>query len=275
MQGLDWRRAAALVALMGLPRVGPATALAIATGERDADDLPESERLGVLYGEALDQITALGNDGVRVLGFFDDLFPSRLRLIPSPPAVIYVRGTLDVVDRPALAVVGTREPTSFGRTATRSLTLAAAQRGIVIVSGLALGIDALAHEAALERGTRTLAALGSGVDRVTPRKNARLAERIVGGGGALLSEQPPGTPPSARTLVARNRLQAALGDLSWSARQASRAGQCTRSALPPSRAGVCGAPYRIVGARRATGSRCCSRPPRPDQVRVAIGWRAR
>lgn len=120
MQGLDWRRAAALVALMGPPRVGPATALAIATGERDADDLPESERLGVLYGEALDQITALGNDGVRVLGFFDDLFPSRLRLIPSPPAVIYVRGTLDVVDRPALAVVGTREPTSFGRTATRA-----------------------------------------------------------------------------------------------------------------------------------------------------------
>lgn len=200
------------MALMDLPRVGPATALAVARCERDTADLPESGRLTELHDEALEHVDGLQQRGVHVLGFFDDRFPARLRDMRSPPAVIYVRGDLDAFTGRALAVVGTRQPTSFGTSATQRLTLAAAQRGIVIVSGLALGIDACAHEAALEGGARTIAVLGSGVDRVTPRQNADLARRILDAGGALLSEQSPETTPSPRTLVARNRLQAALAD---------------------------------------------------------------
>jgi len=212
MERMDWRTAPALLALMSLPRVGPATALAVGRGERDVDELSQPEALAALYDGALKQIDRLQQGGVIVLGFFDDRFPARLREAPSPPAVLYVRGSLDAFVRPALAVVGTRSPSGFGQTATRGLTLAAAQRGVVIVSGLALGIDTLAHEAALQGGARTIAVLGSGVDIVSPQRNIDLADRILASEGALISEQPPGTAPSPWTLVARNRLQAALGD---------------------------------------------------------------
>lgn len=212
MEGSDWKPAAGLLALMGLPRVGPATALAVARAEHDAVELPQSGQLGALHDEALEQIDRLQQRGVAVLGFFDDRFPARLHAMPSPPAVVYVRGDLAAFEGPALAVVGTRNPNGFGQTATHQLTLAAARRGVAIVSGLALGIDAMAHEAALEAGAPTIAVLGSGVDTVTPQRNTGLADRILGSGGALLSEQQPGTVPSPRTLVARNRLQAALAD---------------------------------------------------------------
>lgn len=212
MEGADWKTAAGLLALMELPRVGPATALAIARDERDLEELPEATDLGALHREALERVDALQKRGVMVLGFFDDRFSTRLRAMPAPPAVVYVRGSLDAFSGPALAVVGTRQPTTFGQTATRDLTLTAARRGLVIVSGLALGVDALAHEAALEAGARTIAVLGGGVDTVTPKRHAGLAKRILASGGALISEQPCGSAPSARTLVARNRLQAALAD---------------------------------------------------------------
>jgi DNA processing protein len=212
MNVTDWRAAAGLLALMGLPAIGPATALAVARSERDAAELPGASRLADLHNEAIERIGDLSERGVNVLGFFDDHFPSRLRDLPSPPAVIYVRGSLDAFSGPSIAVAGTRQPTGFGTTATQRLTLAAAERGIVIVSGLALGIDTLAHEAALNGGGRTIAVLGSGVETATPRQNADLADRIVGCGGALISEQPPGTTAAPRTLVARNRLQSILAD---------------------------------------------------------------
>lgn len=208
----DWTTTAGLLALMELPRVGPATALAVGRGERDAAGLRDADGLVELREQAAEQIDALLRDGIVVLGFFDARFPSRLRAMPAPPAVVYVRGDLAAFDGSALAVVGTREPTSFGVTSTQQLTRAAAERGVTIVSGLALGVDALAHQAALDADDRTIAVLGSGVDQVPLRQQLELAQRIVDSGGALLSEQPPGTPPSARRLVARNRLQAALAD---------------------------------------------------------------
>jgi DNA processing protein len=201
--------AAGLLALMRLPRVGAATAVAYARGDKPTDAL-DPEALHQAFEDADRVIEANRSAGVHVAGFFDDDFPSGLRDIPAAPAVVFYRGAPEAWAAPAIAVVGTRKPTSFGVTATRSLTTEAARAGFSVISGLALGVDGIAHEAALDSGGRTTAVLGSGVDTVTPRQHQRLADRILEAGGALLSEQPLGTEPSPHSLVARNRLQAGL-----------------------------------------------------------------
>ena len=146
------------------------------------------------------------DDAVRLVGFFDNQFPNSLRDIPQAPAFLWTRGSTPS-DVACVAVVGTRHPTESGVDAARSITTALVEAGLGIVSGLALGIDATAHQAALDSGGLTWAFLGGGVDRPTPRSNLDLAERIVDEGGGLLSEYPVGAEPEARTLVARDRLQ--------------------------------------------------------------------
>lgn len=210
----EWATAAGLLALMTVDGVGPARALAVARGEQSADALADRAMLVEERERANAQISRWAAEGVLMLGFFDEAFPAVLRAIPSPPAVLYWRGHPEGWSRPALAVVGTREPTACGVTSTRTLTQAAASRGLVIVSGLAPGIDTVAHEAALDVGARTVAVLGSGLDMASASTygQAALAQRIVTAGGALISEQPFGVLPSAMTLVARNRLQTGLAD---------------------------------------------------------------
>jgi DNA processing protein len=146
-------------------------------------------------------------DGVRALSKYDPEWPAWLSAAESPPLVVFVRGTLP--DGDGLAVVGTRSPSSFGVNATRQAVRAAQIRNLPVVSGLARGVDALAHHEALRLGLTTWAILGSGVDVPTPRENIGLAERILDAGGGLLSEQLPGASPSAGALIARNRLQVA------------------------------------------------------------------
>lgn len=210
----EWTTAAGLLALMTVDGVGPATALAVARGEQPADALADRTMLVEERERANAQMSTWAAGGVLTLGFFDEAFPAVLRGIPSPPAVLYWRGHPEAWSRPALAVVGTREPTAFGVTVARTLTQAAASRGFVIVSGLAPGIDTVAHEATLDVGARTVAVLGCGLDMASASAygQAALARRIVAGGGALISEQPFGVSPSDRTLVARNRLQTGLAD---------------------------------------------------------------
>ncbi|MGZ4472428.1 MAG: DNA-processing protein DprA [Nocardioidaceae bacterium] len=135
-------------------------------------------------------------------------YPGELRSLPDPPAAVWVRGRLGA--GPRLAVVGTRTPTAWGRRTAGLVATEAARRGICVVSGLALGIDIAAHRACLRAGGETIAVLGGGVDLPTPRAHVVDAERILAHGGALLSEQPPGTRPNRGTLTARDRLQAAL-----------------------------------------------------------------
>lgn len=200
-----------MLALMTVEGVGPAKALAVARGEQSADALAERAVLVDERERSKAWMSSCAEQGIRTLGFFDHAFPPPLRVIANPPAVLYWRGSEDAWSRPALAVVGTREPSSFGLTATRTLTQAAAGRGFMIVSGLALGVDTVAHQAALDAGARTIAVLGSGLDSTSPHQR-RLAQRIVTAGGALISEQPLGMSPSVVTLVARNRLQTALAD---------------------------------------------------------------
>ena len=146
-------------------------------------------------------------DGVRALSKYDPEWPAWLSLTERPPLLVFVRGTLPDGDR--VAIVGTRRPSSFGVTATRLAVDAARERGLGVVSGLARGVDTLAHHHALISGLPTWAVLGSGVDVPTPKENAGLAARILDAGGGLLSEQLPGSAPSAGALIARNRLQVA------------------------------------------------------------------
>lgn len=143
----------------------------------------------------------------------DSGFPDVLRNIPDPPTQVYVLGDLaPLLKMPRLSVVGSRKVTPYGRGVTSELTGAIARHGVVIVSGLALGVDALAHSAALESGGRTIAVLPCGLDKPYPATNRQLARRILEQGGALISEYPEGTEPFQSNFIARNRLVSGLGD---------------------------------------------------------------
>ncbi|NNJ11979.1 DNA-protecting protein DprA [Chloroflexales bacterium ZM16-3] len=147
--------------------------------------------------------------GVTLLTVEDAAYPALLRAAPGAPPLIYVRGTLGPADDWAVAVVGTRSPTSYGREVAHRLSHDLAQSGVTVVSGLAIGVDSVAHAAALEAGGRTVAVLGSGVDLPYPERNRGLAERIIAH-GALVSDYPLGTRPVATNFPPRNRLISGL-----------------------------------------------------------------
>jgi DNA processing protein len=136
-------------------------------------------------------------------------YPHLLREIPSPPPVLYVKGTLTEEDGWAVGVIGTRRASTYGREVTRRLVGALARSGITIVSGLARGIDGEAHRAALEAGGRTIAVLGCGIDRVYPPEHRKLAEEIVEN-GALVSDYALGTAPEGGNFPPRNRIISGL-----------------------------------------------------------------
>ena len=144
-----------------------------------------------------------------VVTLTDEAYPLLLKEICDPPLVLHVRGDRSLLTRPALAIVGSRRATPYGINAATQLAGQIASTGIVIVSGLALGIDAAAHASALETGGKTIAVLGTGIDVVYPRSNLRLLQRIAGE-GLIVSEFPPGTPPKPEHFPIRNRVISGL-----------------------------------------------------------------
>ena len=147
--------------------------------------------------------------------------------IASKPKMLYFVGTLPTDRSPAVkvvAVVGTRKPTTYGKEVTFNLAYKLAKKGVIIVSGLALGIDAIAHRAALEAGGTTIAVLAHGLDSVYPAAHRQLAQRIIDSGGALVSEYPPGTPARDFQFLARNRIISGLSDAVVVTEAASRSG---------------------------------------------------
>jgi DNA processing protein len=139
----------------------------------------------------------------------DPDWPARLDELPDAPLVLYLRGSLTPADERAVAIVGTRRASNYGREVTRRLAADLAAAGVTVISGLARGIDAVAHQASLAAGGRTIAVLGCGTDIIYPSEHRQLVGEITAA-GALLSEYPPGTPPDAPNFPARNRLIAGL-----------------------------------------------------------------
>lgn len=140
----------------------------------------------------------------------DAQYPPLLRQIAHPPHLLYVYGETDLTDRFPVAVVGTRRASAYGLTHTRDIAAELAQTGVCVVSGLALGIDAAAHTGALDGGGRTVAVLGSALDKPYPQENEPLMQRILESGGSVVSEYAPGTPPSRYSFLQRNRIIAGM-----------------------------------------------------------------
>jgi len=147
--------------------------------------------------------------GIKVTSLIDRDYPANLRQISDAPPVLYYKGTLIPADDLAIAVVGSRGATVYGRQVTEKLVSSLVMSGLVIVSGLARGIDAIAHRAALDAGARTIAVLGNGLDTIYPPENKRLAEEIIKN-GALVSEFPLGFPSVPSNFPARNRIISGL-----------------------------------------------------------------
>ena len=206
--------------------LGPAIINAIAAVRGRVDPMQEMERLG--------------NAGVQALDWHDPAYPRLLREIPDPPPVLFVNGSLVAAGERLVTVVGTRNPTAYGREVARHLAGDLTRIGVTVVSGLARGIDAVAHRAALEQGGRTLAVLGSGLDVIYPPEHADLAGQITRS-GAVLSEYPLGIRPDSRNFPRRNRLLSGLtlGTLVIEAGEGSGALWTVRHALEQGREVFC------------------------------------
>jgi DNA processing protein len=135
----------------------------------------------------------------------DQNYPKRLNELEQPPPVLYTQGDIDAGDEWSVAIVGTRRVTAYGRQVTEQIAGSLARNGLTIISGLARGVDSIAHQAALDAGGRTIAVLGSGLDRIYPPENRHLAEHIKEN-GSLVTEYSPNTPPEASNFPQRNRL---------------------------------------------------------------------
>lgn len=198
---------AGLATLAGVDGVGPQTARAIRSFA--ADDIAD------------DQLRRAARVGAHAVTLWDDRYPRLLRQIYDPPPLLWVRGELVLEDELALAIVGTRRASDYGRRVAELFASELARRGLTIVSGLAYGIDVAAHRAALAAGGRTIAVLGSGVDVIYPSRHRSTVAEIEAGRGAVISELPLGAKPDAPHFPRRNRLIAglALGTLVAEARE--------------------------------------------------------
>jgi DNA processing protein len=161
------------------------------------------------WDEVEQEVQRASQAGVKIIPFGSGIYPARLRSIADPPPCLYVKGEIRQEDDKAVAVIGTRSASHYGRRVARDLCRGLASLGFTVISGMARGIDGVAHDAALNSGGRTIAVLGSGVDRAYPPEHQKLYHRISEN-GAVISELPLGAPPLAFNFPARNRLISGL-----------------------------------------------------------------
>ncbi len=158
--------------------------------------------------EELERVKALGGD---ILILDDGSYPPLLREIADPPITLYVRGEWQACfEQPCVAVIGSRNCSTYGQNAAEMLSRDLASRGICVVSGLARGIDTSAHRGAIAGGGRTIAVIGTGLDSIYPKENAKLVDEIIASGGAVVSQFPLGTPPLKDNFPYRNRIISGL-----------------------------------------------------------------
>lgn len=158
------------------------------------------------------EFTKLSNADISIISYVDAQYPELLREISHQPTLLYYRGNRLIKDELALAIVGTRKMSAYGKLVTETLTEPLAKYGLTIVSGLAFGIDAIAHQTTLDVGGRTIAVVGSGLldSDIYPKTHLNLAHQIINSGGLLISEYSPGTPALKQHFIARNRIIAGL-----------------------------------------------------------------
>jgi DNA processing protein len=209
--GLGSRNGAKLLATFGEPdaifRASLTELEALGLGAETAQAIHSREPLRKAETE-LKRVQALG---CQLITWNDAAYPRLLREIYDPPTMLYLRGNAAALKQPAVAIVGTRRPTTYGNQMSERLGRDLAARKLAIVSGLARGIDTLAHRGALASGTgMTIGVLGCGIDVVYPKENKKLFEQMAGGNGAILTELPTGTPPTPGNFPVRNRIIAGL-----------------------------------------------------------------
>jgi len=144
--------------------------------------------------------------GAIIIALSDPEYPVRLKEIYDPPVILFVKGSVEVLAKPGIAMVGTRHPTPYGSAMAERLSTDLAARGLVIISGLARGIDTASHRGAVAAKGKTVGVLGTGIDVMYPKENTRLTEQVIALGGALLTEFPVGTPPTPQNFPIRNRI---------------------------------------------------------------------
>jgi DNA protecting protein DprA len=224
---------------------------------------------------AMDSLAICSEEAIE-LPVGDPRYPDRLRRLADAPPALHLRGDAALLTRRRLvAVVGTREPTAFGLSATHALTGALADGGWGIVSGLAPGIDTIAHRVALERRVPTIAVIGGGLDHIHPPANGPLARRIVEEGGALISEQPDGERAQPRHLIARDRLQSALSLAVLIAQSDLRSGtmHTARFAAAQGRPLFCVVPDDEDDAGASEGLRVLLERPARELCSLLPAWR--
>jgi DNA processing protein len=154
-----------------------------------------------------DQLSRINKINGRIVTLWDDEYPSLLKKIYDPPVFLFVRGSLQKQDKYSVAIVGTRHPTPYGKVMAEKFAKELSRTGIVIISGLARGIDTLAHQSTLQAGGRTICVIGSGIDHIYPAENKKIVEEIEdGGSGAVVSEFFMGTKPDPGNFPRRNRI---------------------------------------------------------------------
>lgn len=212
------------IELSAVPGMTPRKFYRLLAEAEDPDILWENpdEFAGIIdektYGAVKERITRPDDEmftqmdrcGITALTRSDDRYPASLNDVSDAPPVLYVKGCMDLTAEKPLGIVGTRRPTYDGRKAAGEFAGALTEHGVTVVSGLARGIDTCAHTACLDAGGHTIAVLGNGLASVYPPENEALSERILESGGSIVSELPPGEPPSRWSFPARNRIIAAL-----------------------------------------------------------------
>ena len=191
-------------------RLGPAERVFTASlTELEATGMPAQAAQFCFDGRAraaaVEEANRIADQQASFLTPEDEDYPGRLLEIYDPPPVLWVRGNTALLNRPGIAVVGTRQPTPYGSGMAEMLSRELARRRVVIMSGMARGVDTCAHKGALEAGGATVAVWGTGIDVIYPKENKKLAEQIIAQGGAIVSEFPLGTFPAPQNFPIRNR----------------------------------------------------------------------
>ncbi len=155
---------------------------------------------------AQDELARAAQGGGVVISLSAGEYPARLKEIYDPPVVLFVKGSIELLSKPGIAMVGTRHPTPYGSGMAERLATDLATRGLVIISGMARGIDTASHRGAIAAKGKTIAVLGTGIDVLYPKENTRLAEQILALGGTVISEFPMGTSPQPQNFPIRNRI---------------------------------------------------------------------